>query len=633
MRVYLLLLDLVNAHDYLTVDYFVEKYGVSKRTIQNDLSYLMKISQSKGYELKQFRGKGYLLEITDAEKFDEFENSLNIDEVVESKDRITNILAYIAIQEKYISMDEIADYFQISRTLLKKEIQEVERAAKNYDLVLRKKSHYGVTLEKTMIPFIKMLSNLYILENKIISNDFKRVLGDFEVIYKTLIDEFAKFELKINYAELKEVYVLLQVCTYIACRKQSKSFDYSMLEDDVFAELVIDLNEWVYKVYGTYIDKDALLVINKLIRRNSRSQNKDNKDLHRLETDINDFLKGIDPIYNTRFLEDEQFKKLLLNHVTLLIDRFYQKISYKNALLDEISIRYSRIFNIAILFSNMLKEKYGVTVSHDETAFIATHFASHFEKEKQMKIHRFNRIAVVCSSGGGSAYMIKMQIESIFSKEEVQSFSFIEMNQLHEFNPDIIFTIMPLSEDFKVPIIYIHELLDEDDLKKIKELLEYDHVDKMSLVNIPSKVNSLFSNKFFEIGEAHSYQDLLNKMASHIVEEGYGDEQFVENIFEREKYMSTVYLNGVAIPHPIEICSKKNVISTFIIKNPIQENGKDVKIVFMVSLTKEDCLRHQDITKLLYELMKDEHRLQQLLSVKSFEQMMVILREMEDIVR
>lgn len=41
MRMYLIMKDFINSNIYLSLDYFVQKYDVSKRTIQNDLSYLM----------------------------------------------------------------------------------------------------------------------------------------------------------------------------------------------------------------------------------------------------------------------------------------------------------------------------------------------------------------------------------------------------------------------------------------------------------------------------------------------------------------------------------------------------------------------------------------------------------------
>ena len=53
----------------------------------------------------------------------------------------------------------------------------------------------------------------------------------------------------------------------------------------------------------------------------------------------------------------------------------------------------------------------------------------------------------------------------------------------------------------------------------------------------------------------------------------------------------------------------------------------------MISLTNLDYQRPQDITKLLYLLMKDEARLQRVIGSGSFEEMMVVLREMEGMIR
>ncbi|MEE0081183.1 MAG: PRD domain-containing protein [Catenibacterium mitsuokai] len=79
-----------------------------------------------------------------------------------------------------------------------------------------------------------------------------------------------------------------------------------------------------------------------------------------LEEVINDFLKKTDEMYETTFLQDEDFKKMLLIHVTLLIDRLHDKISYKNELANELSITNSVVFNIAIQFCDMLQELYDV---------------------------------------------------------------------------------------------------------------------------------------------------------------------------------------------------------------------------------------------------------------------------------
>ena len=104
MRMYLIMQDLLNKNSYLSIDFFVQKYDVSKRTIQNDLSYLMRISPRKGFRLHNKRGSGYLLEITNNELVKDFMETLNEGVSFHVKERPAQILAYLAIQNGYITL-------------------------------------------------------------------------------------------------------------------------------------------------------------------------------------------------------------------------------------------------------------------------------------------------------------------------------------------------------------------------------------------------------------------------------------------------------------------------------------------------------------------------------------------------
>lgn len=287
------------------------------------------------------------------------------------------------------------------------------------------------------------------------------------------------------------------------------------------------------------------------------------------------------------------------------------------------------IFNIAIRFSDMLKEKYNVEVTYDEAGFIATHFAAHMERERKSRILRFNRIGVVCSSGGGSAYLIKLQIESLFSQADVETFSFLQMDELERYHPDLIFTIMPLDRDFAAPVIYIKELLDDLDLMRIRQVLQYDNCDSLSIADANSYLYSIFDRHFFQIRKSDDYLALLQEMAQQIEESGYGGELYAQYVMERESYMSTIYMNGVCIPHPIEICANRNLISVCILEEPICYEDKQASIIFMVSLTKEDYEVHKDITKKLYQLMNDEKRLQRVLRNRTLEELLIVMKELD----
>lgn len=629
MRLYHIMNDLLEAKDYLSLDHFIKTYEVSKRTIQNDLSYLMQMSSRKGYQLHMRRGRGYLLEVTNRELLNDFIKSLESDRLIDTKDRNKSIAVYLAMQSDYVSMDKVAETFQISKTSVKKEMREVEELLESFHLQLEKKSHYGIRLIGAAHDCKQMLADFFFENNPFLENAMQDILKDFAQVNSLLVNQIEKEDLNINYNELKNVIVWLQITVFYARIHVEKQMFMTSKPVNAIQRIAWKMKEMMEACFDIAISAESLQEMEVVLRLNVRAKQPTVSFSDQLRQDVDLFLLDIDKLYNTAFSEDQDFKESLLTHVSLLIERLHQKISYKNTLIKEICIRYPMIFNIAIRFSDMLKEKYNVEVTHDEAGFIATHFAAHMERERKSRILRFNRIGVVCSSGGGSAYLIKLQIESLFSQADVETFSFLQMDELERYHPDLIFTIMPLDRDFAAPVIYIKELLDDLDLMRIRQVLQYDNCDSLSIADANSYLYSIFDRHFFQIRKSDDYPALLQEMAQQIEESGYGGEHYAQYVMERESYMSTIYMNGVCIPHPIEICANRNLISVCILEEPICYEDKQASIIFMVSLTKEDYEVHKDITKKLYQLMNDEKRLQRVLRNRTLEELLIVMKELD----
>lgn len=629
MRLCHIMNDLLEAKDYLSLDHFIKTYEVSKRTIQNDLSYLMQMSSRKGYQLHMRRGRGYLLEVTNRELLNDFIKSLESDRLIDTKDRNKSIAVYLAMQSDYVSMDKVAETFQISKTSVKKEMREVEELLESFHLQLEKKSHYGIRLIGAAHDCKQMLADFFFENNPFLENAMQNILKDFAQVNSLLVNQIEKEDLNINYNELKNVIVWLQITVFYARIHVEKQMFMTSKPVNAIQRIAWKMKEMMEACFDIAISAESLQEMEVVLRLNVRAKQPTVSFSDQLRQDVDLFLMDIDKLYNTAFSEDQDFKESLLTHVSLLIERLHQKISYKNTLIKEICIRYPMIFNIAIRFSDMLKEKYNVEVTHDEAGFIATHFAAHMERERKSRILRFNRIGVVCSSGGGSAYLIKLQIESLFSQADVETFSFLQMDELERYHPDLIFTIMPLDRDFAAPVIYIKELLDDLDLMRIRQVLQYDNCDSLSIADANSYLYSIFDRHFFQIRKSDDYPALLQEMAQQIEESGYGGEHYAQYVMERESYMSTIYMNGVCIPHPIEICANRNLISVCILEEPICYEDKQASIIFMVSLTKEDYEVHKDITKKLYQLMNDEKRLQRVLRNRTLEELLIVMKELD----
>lgn len=627
MRLYLIMKDFEEKKDYIRVDDFVNKYNVSKRTIQNDISYLIRIAPRNGFTLHMQRGQGYLLEVTNHQLFDELIETLKEDIFVPTRERPFHILSYLSVQTGYVSMDSIADMFQVSKTVIKNDMKDVEELAKKYHFVIERKHHYGIQLHGDEKAIKKYLVEQYLNQNVIVETAINDVVKDFQIINDHFILLLENERLNMNYNELMNVVDYLKVMIYRSemTNEQDGCFAY---KEATLHRVVQSLISLLKKEYQIGLSDESIKEFIDVLQKNVRIRVENISFNENLGKDIELFLQKVDETYETSFLEDEDFKRMLLIHVTLLVDRLRNKISYKNQLANELSITYPTIFNIAIQFCEMLQEKYNVQSSFDEIGFVAMHFAGHMEKEKQDKLQAFDRIAVVCSSGGGSAYMIKMQIESLFPNAQVQTFSFVAQKDLEAYHPDLIFTVMPLSFELQVPIIYIKELLNDDDLLRIRQILQMDDYDAYALMNENPLYYSFFSKDFFKVVDDDNYEHLITSMANELESQGYGKEGYTQMVLQRESYVSTIYNNGVCIPHPIETDALKNMISVCILKKPFIWKEKEVKIVFMICLKKEQIEMYKTITRKLYQLMHDTKYLNRVLKEKSFEDMMLVMKKL-----
>ncbi|WP_416175464.1 BglG family transcription antiterminator [Clostridium sp.] len=628
MRLSQIMSDLIYNRDYIPIEYLISKYKVSKRTIQSDISYLMRISTNKGFKIHVKRGKGYLLEVVNDKLFNKFLKTLNEKNVFKVKERPHQILAFLSVQNTYVSMDNIANAFQVSKTLIKHDIKKVEQISKNYNMTLEKKSHHGVRIVCSNRDLKQYMCNKYRDGNVFIKTEVDDVVMNFSDVESELINIMNTEKLNINYNELLNIIVFIKVMIYISKKETNKpNKDYEFSKSDSIEKVASAIIDIVENRYNVYFGKDDINELIDILKKNIAKQESDILFTNNLTEDIENCLKRIDKIYDSHFLKDHDLKQFLISHMILLANRYKNKISHKNSFATQLSVVYPMIFDIAIQFCDVFYKKYNIKFSFDEIGFVAMHFAAHMEKEKELKIQSYKKIGVVCTSGGGISYLIKMQLESVFSRSEVKTFSFLQQEELLSYKPDIIFTAVPISYDVNIPVIYIKEFLDDKDLYRIREIIKCDDYNPYTLINEKPTYYSYFSKEFFNIVEDDSYEHLIRNMAEDLEKKGYGKKGYADMVMEREKFVSTVYLNGVCIPHPIETDALKNAISVSILKNPFLSNGREVRIVFMICLKKEQVEIYKDITKKLCQLMREPKYLERLVSVKFFEEFIAVMKE------
>ncbi len=616
MREVKILEEFIKCKGYLSIDYLAKLLNVSGRTILNDIKILNQDGKRHGYTISNLRGKGYYLDIKNQEAFLKYESSLKKQKINYKVERVPQIISILLLKNEYISQEFIADSLNVSKSIIKNDIDIVSEKLLEKSIHLDRKAHFGIRL--SLDNYSRKSGILYFYEhnNDLIVNEIDTIVGtDFRKIEKLLISLLEKNNLSINYVEMKKIDSMIKICMYTSMHGLNQGTE-TLEQDEVYTNIANALNAKIEELYKVSLQQKDLNDLALYIKQKTKRNLGKIKYAEGLEERVEEFFKKCDQEYNTQFNNDCEFKLSILSHVSLLLDRLHQSITLSNPLVNEISVKYPVNFNIAIQFVQELEKAYNVTITQDEIGFIATHFAAHMEREARALLGNFNRIAIVCSTGGGSAFLIKLKLESLFIGKDIKTFSLLEEDELTLYHPDVIFTISDLYGKYDVPIIKINELLDDNDILKIKNMF---NLGQQNVIENTGKLVYLMRKDCFHIiNEEMEYEDILKMMAKNMERLGFAEKGYEKNILLRESYVSTIYKNGIAIPHPLNNCAKENVVSIGIVKSK-HRNDKRVKVIFLVNLLVDNMKLLNELTRVLFEVMESEESVRYLNEATSYE--------------
>ncbi|AMC92965.1 hypothetical protein AOC36_02885 [Erysipelothrix larvae] len=619
MRKSVILEALATAHGFLDISYFESLLTVSNRTVRNEIKELSEDGLQHGFDLKLQRGKGYYLQINDKGKYHVYLKQIAIAPVYAPKQREALILQILLSNESFVTIESIANQFNMSRFGIKNDIDNVEAYLRQRDIQLLRRAHYGLKLivsTKARIETYNELRSQYLdLYEKHEPSVDKSIFKDLE---QALIHVLRRNNLTMNYAELNDTRDMMQTIIHLSTPWNHNPEDEPL--QVVNYGVARDLSEYVFNLIKVRIPLDFQTFFNQFVAEKSKLILASSHDVDdKLVRIILSFLAQCDQMYGTQFMNDYEFQQSFYSHVSLLVQRLNDAVAFHNPLVMDVSARYPTIFNMAILFAEVIEKEYNIQVSHDEIGFMATHLAVHIEKESRKKISKYQRVAIVCSPGGGSDFLLKLKFESILPTSQIETFSFMNESELELYNPDIIFTIRPLNRSYTVPVITINEFIDDQDLIKIKNMFLLDQFNPTS-----QTIRGLFKEALFTVYHNLSYCDIIKNMAQKIVDIGYAEPSLVDSVMRREEVMSTIFLNRVATPHPLEMSGVTDCIHIGIVSEDLEEMPK---VIFLISLKKGQLTLHQRISKFVFEVMSDADLVNNLHKANNYLEFMLLLNE------
>ena len=605
------ILTALKEHGYLKIDQLAKMIGVSSRTIRNDLQELSDLQQ--GFTIEKSAKLGCRLIISDDTLFSKYLAGFSETTIEMQKDRIESLLSLLLIDENYQTVKQLSDELLVSGSQIKKDLSKLELYLKGSSLVLERKAHYGIRIISEVKNRLLLLLDCYQRGNNKLLEKLEKAydLEKQKKIKDQLYQLINSHEWEIDYGEFRRLEEELLLLLLIKWQKTQAEAPVSYLTEVLQkTSFSVPIQKEVHEFFEA-----------SLLAKTKKLEILSNKRL--LKEEIIHFFQQMDAQQKTWFSTDQEFLDLVYLHVAALIERSRKDVNFSNPYLEDISKDYPVMFNYAVMFSKWLEERFQLTIASDEIGYLATHMTVPYHKWQQHLIENIYRIAVVCSSGGGMAYLVEMKLRRIFPRAKIQTFSMFEIEDIQTYFPDLIFSIIELTIEVDCPVILMSEIQSELDYLEVSENLSLLKSDET--FSIERAFFDLFSESLFRIEQKRSYSDILVALADQ-VEAKVGFAGYKDSLMERENYLSTIYQHGVAIPHPLVMLGKENRVAVCLLPEGASETEREAKIIFMVSLKAEQLDIHQIISKELSKLMNHPAAINALVESKDYHEFYYTLK-------
>jgi len=372
-----------------------------------------------------------------------------------------------------------------------------------------------------------------------------------------------------------------------------------------------------------------------------------NRDWIRLQILTDEIIKSIGKKLNVDFLSDRELYSGLLRHLEPTVYRLRHGLPLKNPILNEIKNNYANIFEIVKRSLKPLEDYVGTIIPDEEIGFITIHVGAALERNKVIKNNIYKAV-IVCSTGLGTAKLLSSRITNRFpnikilgtlaSRQVKEDINYMEL--------DLVISTVPT--DIKgIPQIIVNPLLLEEDIAKILKYMsennpknsdeDYQHTITQNLLRIIEKhcviknrlqlikeisillnhvnhvdskgvaqpvLKDLLTEKTIKLNvRANNWEEAIRIGGELLVENDYVEQSYVDAMVKNVKEMGPyiVIAPGVAMPHARPEDGVKRVCMSLVtLEEPVVfDNKESVRLILAFGATD-----HHTHLQALSDLMK-----------------------------
>lgn len=622
---------LLKQHEYLSANQLAEKYGVSTKTVYQDIDKLNDFFDEGELKSRIVKVPRKGIKLSADEERKQIHSLLLVNkhesgvQDFSPEYRESELIKRLFINQEDLDIYDFAEEMYVTESTVHRDIDKLEKNLGQFDLKIRIK-HDQLFVDGDEWNIRKALQS-YVIQAQSLGREEKieRFFSekDIEICYEAISRLSQKY-----YHQFSEEYSCLLLVECLVFKKRTEN---NNCLTERTSNLINDLNHLeVYFFSGELLES----IINKsfseispyeieamaysLLAYGFSIQSADY--IQNIEHQVNELINKVSNLLSLDLSKDNHLKLMLSNHISKMIFRLRNQIYITNPALEEIKKQYSSLFNVIWIAIRGLSKYYEINISNEELAFIVIHFQLAIEK-----IVKPLNIVVICQNGIATSELIMSKLHKIFDSDaKITNINARELDFYDLSNIDLIISTIALPE-VKVPVIEVSPILTKDEIESIRSFYSEHMTDNYTLMrtsldgrkfNLES-LQTLIKKPSLIRETVKSKKECIEKMIRECDATNRRIKEFKESILERETLGSTSVYTGVALPHCDPRFVEQSELIVMTLDKPINWGKNNVKLIILIAVAENDIPIFKDSLIALYSVIENQELMNELVQLEN----------------
>ena len=622
---------LLKQHEYLSANQLAEKYGVSTKTVYQDIDKLNDFFDEGELKSRIVKVPRKGIKLSADEERKQIHSLLLVNkhesgvQDFSPEYRESELIKRLFINQEDLDIYDFAEEMYVTESTVHRDIDKLEKNLGQFDLKIRIK-HDQLFVDGDEWNIRKALQS-YVIQAQSLGTEEKieRFFSekDIEICYEAISRLSQKY-----HHQFSEEYSCLLLVECLVFKKRTEN---NNCLTERTSNLINDLNHLeVYFFSGELLES----IINKsfseispyeieamaysLLAYGFSIQSADY--IQNIEHQVNELINKVSNLLSLDLSKDNHLKLMLSNHISKMIFRLRNQIYITNPALEEIKKQYSSLFNVIWIAIRGLSKYYEINISNEELAFIVIHFQLAIEK-----IVKPLNIVVICQNGIATSELIMSKLHKIFDSDaKITNINARELDFYDLSNIDLIISTIALPE-VKVPVIEVSPILTKDEIESIRSFYSEHMTDNYTLMrtsldgrkfNLES-LQTLIKKPSLIRETVKSKKECIEKMIRECDATNRRIKEFKESILERETLGSTSVYTGVALPHCDPRFVEQSELIVMTLDKPINWGKNNVKLIILIAVAENDIPIFKDSLIALYSVIENQELMNELVQLEN----------------